>query len=78
MNRAKILASFESVPNIIEMARNKAENFPLDSKNPKSIQLHQNVQELQATLLRTLPALINKLVPGTFRKTAIQNAQNAR
>jgi hypothetical protein len=68
MNRLKILGAFETVPNIIEMARNKSETFPLDCKNPKSIQLHKNVQELQATLLRTLPALINRLVPGTFRK----------
>jgi hypothetical protein len=69
MNRTKILASFERVPNIIEMARNKAKNFPLDSSNQASIQLHRNVQELQETLLRILPPLIEKLVPGTFRKT---------
>ncbi|RDW91763.1 hypothetical protein BP5796_01157 [Coleophoma crateriformis] len=67
MNRRKILAAFGNVPNIIEIARNKAETFPLDSKNPKSIQLHKNIQELQETLLRTLPVLINKLIPGTFR-----------
>ncbi|KAK0713760.1 hypothetical protein B0T26DRAFT_678051 [Lasiosphaeria miniovina] len=66
MNRLKILAAFESVPNIIEMARNKAETFKLDSSNPKSIQLHKCVQELQLMLIRTLPALINRLVPGTF------------
>ena len=68
MNRLKILGAFEKVPNIIEMARNKAEAFPLDSGNPKSVQLHKNVEELQATLLETLPPLINKLVPGSFRK----------
>ncbi|KAK3376048.1 hypothetical protein B0T24DRAFT_699039 [Lasiosphaeria ovina] len=66
MNRLKILAAFESVPNIIEMARNKAETFKLDSNDPKSIQLHKRVQELQLTLIQTLPALINRLVPGTF------------
>jgi len=73
MNRRKILAAFGDVPNIIEMARNKAETFPLDSKNPKSVQLHKSIQELQETLLRTLPALINKLIPGTFRKNTTQN-----
>ncbi|RDW79368.1 hypothetical protein BP6252_04006 [Coleophoma cylindrospora] len=66
MNRRKILAAFGAVPNIIETARNKAKNFPLDS-NPKIIRLHKNIQELQETLLRTLPVLINKLIPGTFR-----------
>jgi hypothetical protein len=73
MNRNKILAAFGAVPNIIEIAKKKAETFPLDSKNLKSIQLHNSIQELQETLLRTLPALINKLIPGTFRKNTTQN-----
>jgi hypothetical protein len=75
MNRRKILAAFGDVPNIIEMARNKAETFPMDCKNLKSVQLHKSIQELQETLLRTLPALINKLIPGTFRKNTTQNLQ---
>jgi hypothetical protein len=73
MNRLKILAAFGAVPNIIEIARNKAETFPMDSKNLKSVQLHQSIQELQETLLRILPALINKLIPGTFRKNTTQD-----
>jgi hypothetical protein len=73
MNRRKILTAFEAVPNIIEIAQNKAKTFPMDSKNPKSVQLHQSIQELQETLLGTLPALINKLIPGTFRKNTTQN-----
>jgi hypothetical protein len=73
MNRRKILAAFGGVPNIIEMAQNKAETFPMDSKNLKSVQLHNSIQELQETLLRTLPALINKLMPGTFRKNTTKN-----
>jgi hypothetical protein len=68
MNRRKILAAFGAVPNIIEMAQTKAETFPMDSKNLKRVQLHTSIQELQETLLQTLPALINKLIPGTFRK----------
>jgi hypothetical protein len=75
MNRCKILSAFGAVPNIIEMAQNKAETFPMDSKNPKSVQLHKSIQELQETLLRTLPALINKLIPGTFCKNMTQPAQ---
>jgi hypothetical protein len=75
MNRRKILAAFGDVPNIIEMARNKAETFPMDCKNLKRVQLHKSIQELQETLLRTLPALINKLIPGTFRKNTTQNLQ---
>jgi hypothetical protein len=71
MNREKILAAFENVPNIIEMARNKAETLPLDGANPKSVQLHKSVQELQNTLLEILPALIDKLIPGTFRKNPL-------
>jgi hypothetical protein len=73
MNRCKILAAFGAVPNIIEMGQNKAETFPMDSKNPKSVQLHRSIQELQETLLRTLPALINKLIPGTFCKNTMQD-----
>ena len=69
MNRLKILGAFDSVPNVIEMARNKAESFPLDEANPKSIKLHKSIQELQWTLLRVLPPLIDKIVPKTFRTT---------
>lgn len=56
------------MPNIIEIARNKAETLPLESGYPKSVQLHKSIQELQETLLKTLPVLIDKLVPGTFRE----------
>lgn len=63
MNRLKILGAFETVPNIIEMARNKAKNYPLNSLNPKSVKLHKNVHDLRITLVRVLPPLINKLVP---------------
>lgn len=70
MNRLRILGAFEMVPTIIEMARNKAETFPLDGNNPKSVKLHKNVHELRTTLLRALPALIQKLVPSSsFGKT---------
>jgi hypothetical protein len=72
MNRHKILAAFGAVPSIIEMAQNKAQTFPMDSNNVKSVQLHKSIRELQETLLRTLPALINKLIPGTFRKNKIK------
>lgn len=65
MNRLKILDAFQNVPNIIEMARNKAETFPLDDQNPKSVKLHQNVHELRTTLVRALPPLINKIAPST-------------
>ncbi|KAH8892611.1 hypothetical protein GQ53DRAFT_840935 [Thozetella sp. PMI_491] len=69
MNRLKILSALETVPNIIEIARNKAKTFPLDCTNLRSIQLHQAIRDLQDTLLQTLPALINRLVPGTFLKS---------
>jgi hypothetical protein len=70
MNRLRILGAFEMVPNIIEMARNKAETFPLDANNPKSVKLHKNVHDLRTTLLRALPALIQKLAPSSsFGKT---------
>ena len=67
MNRIKILTAFEKVPNIIEEARNKAETFPLDKENPKSVQLHKHVDKLHWVLMQTLPVLINRLVPNTFR-----------
>ncbi|KAM7213570.1 hypothetical protein V8F06_011067 [Rhypophila decipiens] len=66
LNRTKILGAFENVPNIIEMARTKAETFPLDSNNTKSVQLHKKVRLLQDTLIKSLPPLINKLVPSGF------------
>jgi len=68
MNRLKILGAFERVPNIIELAKDRVETFPRDS-NPKSARLHQSVRDLQLTLLRTLPVLIDKLIPGTFGET---------
>ncbi|KAM7183494.1 hypothetical protein V8F33_013541 [Rhypophila sp. PSN 637] len=66
LNRVKILGAFENVPNIIEMARNKAKTFPLDNDNPKSVQLHTKVRLLQDTLIKSFPPLINKLVPSGF------------
>jgi hypothetical protein len=72
MNRVKILNAFGSLPNIIEMARNKAKNLPLDNTNAKSVSLHDSVKELLDTLLDALPALIEKLIPGTFRKKTIR------
>jgi hypothetical protein len=68
LNRRKILAAFAAIPNIIEIAQNKAVTFPMDTKNSKIIQLHKSIQDLQETLLQTLPVLINKLIPGTFCK----------
>ncbi|KAK4160418.1 hypothetical protein QBC43DRAFT_113603 [Cladorrhinum sp. PSN259] len=68
MNRLKILSAFESVPNIIEEAQNKAHTFPPDEKNPKTMQLHESIGGLQETLLRVLPALIDKLIPGAWPK----------
>ncbi|KAK0712618.1 hypothetical protein B0T26DRAFT_714770 [Lasiosphaeria miniovina] len=67
LNRLKILAAFERLPNIVEIARNKMKAFPLDIGNSKSIELHQKIHKLQTTLLATLPLLIDKLVPGSFR-----------
>lgn len=58
------------VPTIIEIARNKAETFPLDERNPKSVKLHESVHKLRITLQRALPTLIQKLVPSSsFSKT---------
>ena len=68
IHRVKILGAFQDVPNIIEMATNKSNIFPLDRQHPKIIQLHKNVQELHTTLLKALPVLINMLIPGTFRE----------
>jgi hypothetical protein len=65
-NRVKILTAFENVPNIIESAQNKAATFRRDSNRPKSVQLHNHIQHLQATLLKALPALIDIIIPGTF------------
>lgn len=40
----------------------------MNSRNLETIQLHNSIDELRETLLTTLPALIDKLIPGTFRK----------
>jgi hypothetical protein len=52
------------------MAKNKAKSLLLDSSQPESIRLHEAIRELQLTLLRILPDLIERLNPGTFRKLA--------
>ncbi|KAK0639603.1 hypothetical protein B0T16DRAFT_450265 [Cercophora newfieldiana] len=70
-NRNKILHAFENLPNVIQMAQDKANTFPLDKKM-ESIRLHESVNELQQTLLRTLPDLIEKLNPGTFPTSAFK------
>ena len=67
VNRLKILQAFETLPNIIEAAHNKADNLPLDTENMKSVKLHGAISDLHVTLIRTIPPLINKLIPGTFR-----------
>jgi hypothetical protein len=46
------------------MAYGKAESIPRDQ--PGSVRLHEMIGELQQTLLRTLPVLIDRLNPGTF------------
>lgn len=68
MNRIKILAAFERVPNIIEEAQNKANTFPLDKENPRTVKLDRQVRALRKTLVQVLPVLINILIPNTFRK----------
>ena len=62
------MGAFETVPNIIEMAKNKAASFPLESRNPKAIRLHKEIAEFQQTLIKTIPALIDRLAPGTWSK----------
>jgi hypothetical protein len=69
-NRMKILRAFEDIPNVIHMAQKKSRTFPLDDSNPESVRLHESVGELQKTLLRSLPDLIERLNPGTFRECA--------
>lgn len=66
-NRNKILHAFENLPNVIQIAQGRAETLSLDNRM-ESIRLHESVNELQQTLLRTLPDLIEKLNPGTFRE----------
>lgn len=66
MNRLKLMTAFETIPNIVEMAQNKAANFPLEGGNPKAIRLHKEIAEFQQTLLKTIPALIGRLAPGTW------------
>jgi len=50
------------------MAYDKAENIPRD--RPGSDRLHGMIRELQQTLLRTIPVLIEKLNPVTFGECA--------
>jgi len=73
MNRQRILTAFGNVPNIIEIAKNKAETFPFDSQSPKRVKLHDSIEHLYNTLLLTLPALIDRLIPGTFSKNTTLN-----
>jgi len=57
----------ERVPNIIEEARNKSHLFPVDHDQPRTVKLDNQIQALRIVLVRTLPALINILIPNTFR-----------
>jgi hypothetical protein len=60
--RWMILTAFEDIPDIIEMARRKAETFRSDRE------LMEKVQNLKLTLLKSLPILIDLLCPGTYRE----------
>jgi hypothetical protein len=48
------------------MAKDKARSYPLNEDKMGSIRLHESINELQQTLLRTLPDLIQKLNPDTI------------
>ncbi|KAH8884333.1 hypothetical protein GQ53DRAFT_399321 [Thozetella sp. PMI_491] len=84
-NRGKILQAFGNLPNIIQMAQDKAKNLPLSDGEPDSIRLHSTIRDLQQTLLRVLPDLIDRLNPGTlwakatspFRGTSIDELLEA-
>jgi hypothetical protein len=52
------------------MAYGKAESIPRDQ--PGSGRLHGMIGELQQTLLRTLPVLIDRLSPGTFGECPVK------
>lgn len=66
MNRLKIMNAFERVPNIVEMAQNKAAMVSPETDHPKTMQLHRHIGLLRKTLVTTLPPLIDILVPRTF------------
>ena len=64
----KILRALENIPNVIQMAQDKTNSFPLNYNQGESIRLHESIREFQRTLLCTLPNLIEKLNPDTFRE----------
>jgi len=67
----------ERVPNIIEEARNKSHLFPVDHDQPRTVKLDNQIQALRIVLVRTLPALINILIPNTFRELPlVERPQN--
>ncbi|KAK3367849.1 hypothetical protein B0H63DRAFT_529557 [Podospora didyma] len=66
MYRLKIMNAFERVPNIVEMAQNKAAMVSPETDHPKTMQLHRHIDQLRKTLVTTLPLLIDILVPRTF------------
>ena len=70
-HRLKIFSAFQDLPNIIHEAMSKAEKLPLNVNNPESVHLHRAIRQLQATLLKVLPLLIDSMVPGTFRKSML-------
>ncbi|KAK0622613.1 hypothetical protein B0T14DRAFT_150650 [Immersiella caudata] len=65
-NRYRILRAVENLPNTIEMAQDVARNYPLNADKTESIRLHESINDLQQTLLRALPDLIQKLNPDTI------------
>ncbi|KAF2672080.1 hypothetical protein BT63DRAFT_422585 [Microthyrium microscopicum] len=65
-SRQKILQAFEDIPDVMMMASGKFDTLP--QNHPRRRKLHENIKELQQVLLRTLPALIDRLsCSGTMR-----------
>jgi len=62
--RNKIIRAFENLADVAHMAQSKARCFPTAEANLESIRLHECIDHLQRTLLRTLPELIKRLDAG--------------
>ncbi|KAK4450983.1 hypothetical protein QBC34DRAFT_61106 [Podospora aff. communis PSN243] len=50
------------------MAQDKPRSYPLNEGKLESVRLHESINQLQPTLLRALPALVQKLNPQTIMR----------
>ncbi|KAI8635573.1 hypothetical protein F5Y19DRAFT_408325 [Xylariaceae sp. FL1651] len=74
-DRARLLKAFGDIPRVMYMAMSKAQHFPLVDGKMDIVRLHESISYLRGTLLKVIPALIERLMPGSLRRKALSPFQ---